>query len=291
MPDNGHPGMTGAFRLPADTTTGPVRLRVADLDRSLGFYREMLGLRVAHERKGTVALAPGDDAPTLVTLVETPGIRRRAEGTPGLYHYALLYPDRLDLARTLFRMFEQRVPFQGFADHGVSEAAYLSDPDGNGIELAADRPREQWRRENGDLVMYTHALNVTDLLRRVDGDPWLGAPAGLRVGHVHLHVSDLDAAESFYNGVLGFDVTNRSYPGARFLAAGGYHHHIGINTWARGARPADDAVAGLIDFSLLTAAPVERAALLAHLERLTAVEMSGDDPAVRDPDGNVIRIL
>lgn len=279
-----------AYRLPADATTGPVRLRIASLERSLGFYRDLLGLRVVDDNDGSVALAAGD-APAIITLVERPAVRHRAEGTPGLYHYALLYPDRLDLARALLRMFERRVPFQGFADHGVSEAAYLADPDGIGIELAADRPREQWRNENGELVMYTHALNVTDLLRRVDGDPWTGAPEALRIGHVHLHVADLDAAESFYDGVLGFDVTSRNYPGARFLAAGGYHHHLGINTWARGSRPPDDAVAGLIDFSVVTPASAERAALIAHLERLTSIDLSGDDPAVRDPDGNVIRIL
>lgn len=275
--------------LPPDTSIGPVTLRVRDLDRSLAFYRDLLGFS-ADRQAGEATLDAGD-AP-LLQLVERPGIRHRDEGTPGLYHVALLYPDRRDLARTLLRLFEDRVPFQGFADHGVSEAAYLADPDGNGLELAADRPRTEWKHEDdGTIVMYTHVLNVTNMLRAVDGDPWIGPPAATRIGHVHLHVSDLQRAQEFYSDVLGFEVTSARFPGALFLAAGGYHHHLGVNTWAKLPRPADEAVAGLEEMTIRVHDAAARQELSARVAAAGgSVEETGDGFETRDPDGNRIRI-
>lgn len=274
--------------LPPDTTFGPATLRVASLDRSLAFYRDMLGFGATRDADGT-SLAAGENP--LLRLREQPGLRQREPNTNGLYHVALLYPDRRDLARTLLRLFEHRVPFQGFADHGVSEAAYLADPDGNGIELAADRPRSEWKHaEDGSVVMVTHVLNVTGLLRAVDGDPWIGPPDATRVGHVHLHVSDLSAARAFYADVLGFAVTNERFPGALFLAAGGYHHHIAVNTWGHGPA-ADDAVAGLDEFTIVVPDPAAREALSARLAAAgAAFDEDGAGLVTRDPDGNRIRV-
>lgn len=276
----------GAPALPAGTAIGRVQLRVRDIARSLAFYRDLLGLRVSAEGDGTVALAaPGAAAPVVV-LREDPAARPRPDRVPGLYHYAILLPDRLDLGRTMLRLFERRWPFHGFADHGVSEAAYLADPDGNGIELAADRPRAQWPRKAGRIAMTTLALNVNDLLRRVDGESARELPPDTRIGHVHLHVVELPPAERFYRDVLGFDVTERNYPGALFLAAGGYHHHVAVNTWIAGPAPAG-VVAGLIDYAIEL--PTEEG-LGAVLDRLRAAGVEpdavGDGFRVADAGGN-----
>lgn len=283
--------MMDGGRLPADTTMGPVHLRVADLDRALEFYGELLDLHVAEQAGARATLVAATGGPDLIRLTAQPGVRHRPPQTPGLYHFALLFPDRRDLGRTLLRLFERGVPFDGFADHGVSEAAYLSDPDGNGVELAADRPRAQWRNAEGQIVMYTQVLNVTNLLRAVDGDPWIGLPAATAIGHVHLHVQDVPRAARFYSDVIGFDVMHRGYPGAVFLAAGGYHHHIGVNAWSRGARPEEGTMAGLIAFEVIVPDAAAREALSARLLATGApVDESGAGFVTQDPEGNRILI-
>lgn len=279
-------------RLPGDSSMGLVHLRVADLDRSLGFYHGMLGLHVqARTPPDSATLTAVPDGPPVIRLTAVPGIRHRPRRTPGLYHFAILYPDRRDLGRTLFRLFEESVPFEGFADHGVSEAAYLSDPDGNGVELAADRPRTRWRDAEGRIVMYTQVLDVNSLLRAVDGDPWIGPPAGTTIGHVHLHVLDVRRAARFYSDVVGFDVMFRGYPGAVFLAAGGYHHHLAVNSWAHDERPEEGTMAGLIEFQVTVPDPAAREALAARLLAAGApVDEEDDGLATRDPEGNRIRV-
>ena len=217
------------------------RLRVADLGRAQAFYAGVLGLvpGATSEEDRTLALhAPGAAAP-LVTLVETPGARPKPPGVPGLFHLALLVPDRPALARVLRRLAETRTPIHGLSDHGVSEAIYLEDPDGNGLELYADRPRETWHAADGKLVMFTRALDTAALLSTAPDARAAGLPAGTVIGHIHLRTSSLTAAESFYAGPLGLAVSTREYPGALFLSADGYHHHIAVNTWGRPA-PAGD---------------------------------------------------
>jgi catechol 2,3-dioxygenase len=196
----------------------------------------------------------------------------------------------LDLAKALRRIAESRWPLDGASDHLVSEALYLSDPDGNGIEVYRDRPREEWPHSGGQLEMATAALDLHDVLGelRSDDREQAAAPAGTRMGHVHLQVSDLDEAERFYNGVLGFDVTVRGYPGALFVSAGGYHHHIGLNTWhSAGAGPAEPGSVGLRSFEVEL--PDERA-LEAAVGRIRnaglALEEADGRPLVRDPSGN-----
>ena len=274
--------------LPAETGVGRVTLRVADLDRAQSFYSEMLGLTPQGEGEGVV-LAPRGGQP-IVALQARPNTRTRPHGAVGLYHFALLFPNRRELGKVLLHMFQARWAFQGFADHAVSEAAYLSDPDGNGIELYADRPMADWPRDGDRIMMTTYALNVNSLIRAVDGEEWIGAHAGTRVGHVHLHVSDLARSEQFYREVIGFDVTNRSFPGAVFLSAGGYHHHLGINTWLRDDARGEDA-AGLLSYELRIPSEEAREQLQKRAEAAGVnVESSNGGIALDDPDGNRVII-
>lgn len=274
--------------LPPTTALGPVRLTVADLTGAAAFYEQVLGLRPAGPPRddGVVALGPAADGSAgrpLVELVGDPAAPPRARRSCGLFHIALLVPGRAALAQALRRLAAAGGRLDGASDHLVSEALYLSDPEGNGIELYADRPREAWRRTDaGELAMATLALDIDDLLAAAPeaGDD-AGMPAGTTVGHVHLQVADLATAEAFYAGALGFDVTVRSYPGALFAAAGGYHHHVGLNTWAgAGGLPRDRAARGLRDFAVVLPSAAER-------DR-TARRVAAAGYDVRDEDGNAI---
>jgi len=251
-------------------------------------------MRVADRGDAAATMAAADGTP-LVELRERPGARPAASrGQLGLFHVAYLLPDRPALGRFVRHLADLGVP-AGAGDHLVSEALYLADPDGLGIEVYADRPRETWRRAGPELVMTTDPVDMPGLAAAADG-PWTGMPAGTRVGHVHLHVGDLAAAGAFYGDALGLHRTVWSYPGALFLAAGGYHHHLGTNTWAgpRARPPADD------DARLVwwTVELPDEGALAAAARRLAAaghpgrVEEHDDGPAhvVRDPWGTALRL-
>lgn len=240
-----------AYRLPDGAHPGSVSLQVAELARSLAWYERVLGLRVVARGESSATLAPqGDDAP-LVELHERAGARAvPRRGRLGLYHFALLLPTRAALARFVRHL--GRIGAQaGMADHLVSEAVYLTDPDGLGIEVYADRRRDAWRVEAGELVMSTDALDLGDLLREGGDEPWTGMPSGTVLGHVHLSVGGLAEAEAFYHAALGFDKVVWSYPGALFLSAGGYHHHLGTNVWAAGAPRAGGDDARLLEWTLV----------------------------------------
>lgn len=295
------------FRLPDSTRLGGATLRVADLDRSLAFYSDVIGLRPVPAPDGAVARAAseGEEAasatgrsaalsatghePALLTLVERPGARPRPRHTAGLYHFALLVPSRRDLAAVFLRLHERDWPLDGASDHAVSEALYLSDPDGNGIEIYADRPRDTWVWNGDEVYMTTRPLDLRGLLAELGDEPppWSGIAEGTVLGHVHLHVPDLDAAQHFYRDFLGFDVVNDRYPGARFLSAGGYHHHIGMNVWAGiGVPPTPEDAAGMIEYEIVVPDDAARAAWLDH------VREAGIEPfratggwAVVDPAG------
>lgn len=278
------------YRLPANIRLGHVTLQVADLARSLAYYRDVLGLRVAEQAPGTATLtAHGDDAP-LVVLREKPGaapVPRR--GRLGLYHFAILLPDRAALGRLiahLARIGERA----GASDHFVSEALYLQDPDGLGIEIYADRPRDAWRSQDRQLIMATEPLNMRDLVDAAGGAPWTGMPAGTVMGHVHLYVGDIDRAAAFYHDGLGLDKVVWSYPGALFLSAGGYHHHLGVNTWAAGAAPATDHDARLLEWQVIVPSAADAAAALDSLATTGAVTRDADGGTARDPWGTQVRV-
>ena len=230
------------FRLPTATRLGAAHLQVADLARSLAFYEGTLGFRVTDRTPKHAALSAHGDSRVLIELHERAGAKpagRRA--LLGLYHVAILLPDRPALGRFLRRMNELRVPV-GAGDHLVSEALYLSDPDGLGLEVYADRPRETWQRSGRELMLATDPVDVASLVEAAGPTPWTGMPAGTSIGHVHLHVGNLAEGARFYAEAVGFDKVTWRYPGALFLGAGGYHHHLGTNTWAgpHAASAADD---------------------------------------------------
>jgi catechol 2,3-dioxygenase len=238
------------YRLPAATRVGAVRLQVSDLQRSVEYYREIIGLQVLSSSAGTARLGPSASR-AILELRE----RRDAHPVPrhgrlGLYHFAILVPDRAALGRFVAHLVEVGT-HAASADHAVSEAIYLWDPDGLGIEVYADRPRAEWRWRGGELYMTTAPLDLRGLIRAASASPWNGLPDGTAIGHMHLHVGDLAAAEAFYHRALGLDKVVWSYPGALFLSAGGYHHHLGTNTWASGAPPAADDDARLLQWELV----------------------------------------
>ena len=272
------------------TRVGPVHLVVADLDRSLAFYTERLGLRV-RAREHDVASVGVDGVELLVLTARASATR--PIGTTGLYHFAILVPTRVALAHALRQLLETKTPMQGFADHGVSEAIYLADPDGNGIEVYRDRPRDEWPRdEAGRLRMGSDSLDLRDLLADAAGPASPQLPALTAMGHTHLHVARLSDAEAFYAGVLGFDVMQRYGPSALFLSAGGYHHHIGVNTWAGVGAPAPPPGAiGLQYFVILLPDADELRRIETRL-RSAGVEIaaSGSDLLLHDPSGNGVML-
>jgi catechol 2,3-dioxygenase len=255
---------------------GLVELSVSDLDRSLAYWQDAIGLRVLRRENGTAEL--GADTP-LVRFVEEPGARSAA-GFTGLFHVALLVPDRASLGRFLAHTARERIPLTGLSDHVVSEAIYLRDPDYHGIEIYADRPREQWEGQVSNR-MTTIPLDTDSLLAEAGDRGFDGLPDGTTVGHVHLCVRDVDETIGFYRDKLGMDVTAKAGDSAAFLSAGGYHHHLGGNTWeTRGAPPAPEGTARLLRFTIVLPddEEVQRVA-----ERIGGTE-------VRDPSGNPLAL-
>jgi catechol 2,3-dioxygenase len=287
-----------AARIDPGLTIGTVSLTVSDLERSTEFYRDALGFQVHSRDERSARLGAGDGVGSaglvLLDLHEVPGAKRPLRAT-GLFHYAVLLPSRADLARAVLRLSTAGVRIQGASDHGVSEAIYLADPDGLGIEIYRDRPRSQWPRDRGGAVsMPTDPLDLEALLREAPRDPDSTGPApdGTRIGHVHLHVADLAAAERFYVDTLGFDIVTRYGSEALFVSAGGYHHHIGLNTWAGvGAPPPTEGSAGLRWFELAHTGEEERDKTAARAAAAGAEsERIGSYYLIRDPSGNGIRI-
>jgi catechol 2,3-dioxygenase len=282
------------FRMPAGLRLGRVRLQVADLERSVAYYRDVLGLRELGRTAGGAALGPHGEDTVLVELVERPGAAPAPHrGRLGLYHFAILLPDRAALGRLvqhLARVGERA----GASDHLVSEALYLNDPDGLGIEVYADRPRATWRYDaQRQLAMDTRPLDLGSLVQAAGGEPWTGMPAGTTMGHVHLHAGDIEQAAAFYHRALGLDKVVWSYPGALFLSAGGYHHHLGLNTWAGpGARPGGDDDAKLLDWEIVLPRPADADAAAASLESAghAPTRIEGGWLA-KDPWGTAVRIV
>jgi catechol 2,3-dioxygenase len=264
------------------------------LERALRFYTEALGFGIGGRQDGTAWLAADGTTPLLV-LAEQPGAQPKPARSTGLYHFAVLLPARVELARWLRHMLDAGYPLQGASDHLVSEAIYLADPDGNGIEMYADRPRQAWPRRDGQLQMATEALDGAGLLAELEADnrPWSGLPPQTRVGHIHLHVADLGRAAAFYCDTLGFERVTTYGASALFVSAGGYHHHIGLNTWAGvGAPPPPPGSVGLRFFSVCLPDQAELERAVAHL-RASGVGLEQADGAisVQDPSGNRIHLV
>lgn len=279
-------------RLPDSTHVGRVRLQIADLDRSVSFYETVIGFRVLSRSDAVAQLGAQGDERVLVELHEKAGVRPAARrGLIGLYHYAILLPDRAALGRFLQHLADLGVR-AGMSDHFVSEAIYLSDPDGLGIEVYADRPRSAWRVEERQLAMTTVPLNVEDVVAAGAGAPWTGAPAGTTIGHVHLYVRDIDQAAAFYHEALGLDKVVWNYPGALFLSAGGYHHHLGTNTWAAEAPLASDADAQMLDWELVLPddADIRRAVESLQAHGYSAI-VHDHEAVTRDPWGTGLRLV
>jgi catechol 2,3-dioxygenase len=279
------------YRLPDATTLGRVKLQVSDLERSLSFYTAVLGLRALKQTPGHAILGATEGDSPIVELVEREGVRSvPPRGRLGLFHFAILLPDRAALGKLVRHLGDLDV-HPGMSDHFVSEAIYLQDPDNLGIEVYADRPRSEWRVENGQLAMATEPLDVENLLAESGDARWTGAPAGTRIGHVHLHVGDLEKAEAFYHNALGLDKVVWNYPGALFLSAGGYHHHLGTNTWARGAPSASDDDARLLEWEIIVPQRTDVDAAASSLERARyAVQRDGADALANDPWGTQLRL-
>lgn len=277
------------FRLPAGTHVGRVQLQVADLARSLAYYQDVLGLQVL-ERSGKVAVLGAGSEP-LIELHARPGAAPTPRrGRLGLFHYAVLLPDRPSLGAFVRHLTELGERF-GASDHLVSEAVYLTDPDGLGIEVYADRPRPEWRTRDRQIVMTTEPLDLAGVARAAGTRSWRGMPPGTTLGHVHLHVGDLESAAAFYHEALGLDKMVWGYPGALFLSAGGYHHHLGLNTWARGAAPAGEDDARLLHWELVMPDPSDVDAA-AESFRAAGHDVEREDRAVvvRDPWGTALRL-
>ncbi len=281
------------FALQTPMRCGAVSLRVRDLDRVADYYRALLGFDVLDRTRETITLGAGGVA--LLHLTARPGAPFEPPNQAGLFHTAFLMPTRVDLARWVMHVAAARIPVTGASDHSVSEAIYLDDPEGNGIEVYSDRPHDQWQWTNGVVTMGTYRLDVDSLvsLARGDGGRYQGAPAGLRVGHVHLRVGDIPRGRAFYRDTVGLDPT-RERGGASFLSSGGYHHHVAINTWqSAGARARDPRQTGLDWFSLNVAEPGAIDAQAARLEAAGASvrPLDGGGVEAADPWGTRLRLV
>lgn len=270
-----------------DTTIGAVTLTVRNLERALAFYQDSIGFRL-HGRQENVAMLGAGERDLLVLRGES-GARPASRRHTGLYHFAILTPSRRHLARSLRHLIDSGVRPQGFADHLVSEAVYLSDPEGNGIEIYRDRPREEWVYEDGVVQIDTIALDVQGVLDELQGDqePWTGLDGRTTMGHIHLQVADLEETEAFYRDELGFDLVTRYGPSASFFSAGGYHHHIGSNLWhSAQSGPPPDGSAGLHHFEILLPDEEALAEVVARVgEAGREPEQREDGVFLRDPSG------
>ncbi|MHA3772680.1 VOC family protein [Verrucomicrobiota bacterium sgz303538] len=279
------------FYLPDGTRITQVQLRIRDLAGTVEFYEQVIGLSVLSREERNVSLAaPGQSHPLLV-LSEDPQAVARPRRTTGLYHLAIRFPTRADLAHAVQRLIQHEYPIEGASNHLVSEAIYLSDPAGNGVELYADVPRNRWVWRDGQVTMSTEPLDFGSLLGAAGNTSSAKAPPGTDIGHIHLHVAELSDAERFFHEFLGMAVTQRSYPGALFFSAGGYHHHIGANTWAGKIAPPDRSE-GLLSYRLAIPGV---ASLETLRERATAFgyevgEGSAARLAIRDLNGAWLEI-
>lgn len=276
-----------------EAAIGTVHLKVKSLQTSLPFYRDVIGFNLL-KQEGHIAELTTDGNHVLLILEESDKFHSlTSRSVSGLYHFAILVPDRLSLGLVLRNLAQNKIPI-GQGDHLVSEALYLSDPDGNGIEIYADRPRDTWKRDaQGEYIMTTDPVDIDGLLSVSEGGQWNGLPSGTRIGHVHFHVGDLIQAKAFYCGVLGFEVVAHYGGEALFISAGGYHHHIGLNTWAgKGAPAAPENAVGLRHFTITLPNTIELDAVVSRIvDADVPFERQPNSVSFRDPFGIGIKLV
>ncbi|MBZ0303348.1 MAG: VOC family protein [Anaerolineae bacterium] len=283
---------TPAAAIHPATHMGPVTLAVSDLARSVDFYTRVLGMTTLEQVASRATVGAGHTP--LLHLQEIPGAQPQPQYSTGLYHVAILVPTRADLGRVILSLARYQYPIGGFGDHYVSEAMYLDDPDGNGLEIYRDRPRDSWRWQGSKVVMGTDPVDVDAVIASVEDPdaPFTGMPEGTTIGHMHLRVGDIPQARAFYAGVLGFDVV-ADMASALFVSAGGYHHHIGMNIWhsRRAPQPPADSV-GLRQFTILVADEAARDQVATRLDA-AGVAFTRADSALLfdDPWGNAVRLV
>ncbi|ALC83630.1 MULTISPECIES: VOC family protein [Bacillus] len=274
------------------TFVNQVDIKVQNLERSLAFYQNVIGFQLLEQADNKAFLTADGKTPLLIIEQPEYVIPKQPRKT-GLYHFALLLPSRPDLASVLNHLIEIGYPLQGASDHLVSEALYLGDPDGNGIEIYADRPSSLWDWNDKEVVMATKALDADGLLAEGKGLQWAGLPAGTLLGHIHLHVSEMENTKEFYTKGLGFQIVSRYGNQVLFLSTGGYHHHIGLNTWngVGAQKPAENSV-GLKSFSLVLPDEETRKKTIEQLTTIgAAVKKENDIVITHDPSGNQIQLI
>lgn len=280
-----------SFHQPPATYINEVRLKVKNLHQSSTFYQETLGLQLLQQTERLVILSADGKSP-LISLEEPENISEKQPRTTGLYHFALLLPTRAELAVLLNHLLKQKYPLQGASDHLVSEAVYLADPDGNGIEIYIDRPPSEWDWEGEFVKMAVDPLDAEDLLSEANGHNWSGISPATIMGHIHMHVSDLAEAETFYCGALGFATVSKLGNQALFVSSHDYHHHIGLNTWAGVGSPAPKKTSAGIDWYEINYPTLEaRKNVLNKLSELDFLkdEIEGEF-FTKDPAGNKIKL-
>ncbi|OAX50521.1 VOC family protein [Paenibacillus sp. AD87] len=285
--------MTSTYQIPATTHLGEVSLRISNLDRSIQFYSEVVGLKLL-ERSDKVAKMTADGKQSLLRLEQlTDPVTMPVRTTSGLYHFAILLPDRKSLGLALRNLAESGIEI-GQGDHLVSEAFYISDPDQNGIEIYADRARDTWKRDaDNNYIMSSDPVDVDSLFALAANEPWQGLPAGTVIGHVHFHVRSLEESRRFYTGVLGFDIVgNFANMSALFVSAGGYHHHIGLNIWAGTGAPVNpDNATGIDYFTIIYDGKEQLEQAVEQLRQSNAsIEQQGTDWFTVDPQNIRIRL-
>ncbi|MFD1781363.1 VOC family protein [Fredinandcohnia salidurans] len=279
------------YQRPPYTFVELVELKVTDLQRSLTFYQNIIGFKVL-EQSERKALLTADGKTALLSIEQPENITPKEPRRTGLYHFALLLPSRAELGKVLYHLVQNNIPI-GASDHAVSEALYLDDPDGNGIEIYADRPDAEWEWSNGEVKMVTEPLDGQGVLAAANGEKWTGLPEGTVMGHIHMHVSELAKTEEYYTKGLGFDVVTRYGGMALFISTGGYHHHIGLNTWSGVGAPApSENSAGIKRFTLVL--PTENAlqTTIENLKKIGAyVQEEAGVVVTKDPSDNKIKLV
>lgn len=280
------------FHSKPNTYVRQVHLFVMDLNRSLQFYKDLLGFSVLHEQDYKVVLTADGSTP-LITLEQPENILPKQPRRTGLYHFALLLPNRKELGKVILHLMQRRYPLQGASDHSVSEALYLADPDGHGIEIYRDRPADTWNWTNNEVFMDTRPLDVESILAEVQGEEWTGMPKETIMGHIHLHVADLKATEKFYIDGLGFNTVLRYGPQALFTSTGDYHHHIGLNIWNGADAPSpDEHTVRMGYFTIVFPSEEARLNAVQLLQAMNAyVEDKDHDYVTKDPSNIEIHLV